>query len=148
MLVTLNSSSLCSKRHENILDQGFLLGPSDSAIFPSSVPPLPVSSPLKIVNNAVKRPFTDRFFFSCFLFADVKRMGEGCLWTNYRPAHNDGESEALPSLPEIPRSQPGSHSVLRPLSSSRQHVTLTELNVAVFPLAFFVSVIQGWVGGG
>ncbi|XP_060926336.1 v-myb avian myeloblastosis viral oncogene homolog-like 2b [Limanda limanda] len=41
--VPLNSSSLCSKRHDNILDQGFLLGPSDSAIFPSTVPPVPMS---------------------------------------------------------------------------------------------------------
>uniref|UniRef100_A0A4W6D4I6 V-myb avian myeloblastosis viral oncogene homolog-like 2b n=1 Tax=Lates calcarifer TaxID=8187 RepID=A0A4W6D4I6_LATCA len=31
------------KRHENILDQGFLMGPSDSAIFPSTVPPVPMS---------------------------------------------------------------------------------------------------------
>ncbi|XP_061642128.1 v-myb avian myeloblastosis viral oncogene homolog-like 2b isoform X1 [Phyllopteryx taeniolatus] len=37
------SSSFCPKTHENILDQGFLLGPSDSAIFPSVVPPIPMS---------------------------------------------------------------------------------------------------------
>ncbi|XP_073324779.1 v-myb avian myeloblastosis viral oncogene homolog-like 2b isoform X3 [Pagrus major] len=43
VLVPLNSSSFCSKQHENILDQGFLLGPSDSAIFPSSVAPVPMS---------------------------------------------------------------------------------------------------------
>ncbi|XP_069570917.1 v-myb avian myeloblastosis viral oncogene homolog-like 2b [Brachyistius frenatus] len=43
MLVSLNSSLLCSKRHENILDQGFLLGPGDSAIFPSTVAPVPMS---------------------------------------------------------------------------------------------------------
>uniref|UniRef100_A0A8C6PAV4 MYB proto-onco like 2 n=1 Tax=Nothobranchius furzeri TaxID=105023 RepID=A0A8C6PAV4_NOTFU len=41
--VPLNSSSFRSRRHESILDQGFLLGPSDSAIFPSSLPPLPMS---------------------------------------------------------------------------------------------------------
>ncbi|XP_060897386.1 v-myb avian myeloblastosis viral oncogene homolog-like 2b isoform X2 [Labrus mixtus] len=39
MIVSFNSSSICSKRHDNILDQGFLLGPSDSAIFPSTMPP-------------------------------------------------------------------------------------------------------------
>ncbi|KAM9859074.1 v-myb avian myeloblastosis viral oncogene homolog-like 2b [Aulostomus maculatus] len=39
VIVPLNASSFCSKAHENILDQGFLLGPSDSAIFPSTVPP-------------------------------------------------------------------------------------------------------------
>uniref|UniRef100_A0A672FE10 V-myb avian myeloblastosis viral oncogene homolog-like 2b n=1 Tax=Salarias fasciatus TaxID=181472 RepID=A0A672FE10_SALFA len=38
-----STSSLCSKRHDSILDQGFLLGPSDSAIFPSTVPPVPMS---------------------------------------------------------------------------------------------------------
>ncbi|XP_034724376.1 v-myb avian myeloblastosis viral oncogene homolog-like 2b [Etheostoma cragini] len=43
VIVCLNSSSFCSKRHENILDQGFLLGPSDSDIFPSTVPPVPMS---------------------------------------------------------------------------------------------------------
>ncbi|XP_019735149.1 v-myb avian myeloblastosis viral oncogene homolog-like 2b [Hippocampus comes] len=37
------SASCCRKTHENILDQGFLLGPSDSAIFPSAVPPIPMS---------------------------------------------------------------------------------------------------------
>lgn len=42
--VSLISSSFCSKGHENILDQGFLLGPSDSAVFPSSVPPTLVGS--------------------------------------------------------------------------------------------------------
>ena len=44
VMVSLNSSSFYSKGHENILDQGFLLGPSASAIFPSAVPPTPVSS--------------------------------------------------------------------------------------------------------
>ncbi|KAA8593533.1 hypothetical protein FQN60_009649 [Etheostoma spectabile] len=43
VIVCLNSSSFCSKRHENILDQGFLLGPSDSDIFPNTVPPVPMS---------------------------------------------------------------------------------------------------------
>uniref|UniRef100_A0A8C7Y1Q1 V-myb avian myeloblastosis viral oncogene homolog-like 2b n=1 Tax=Oryzias sinensis TaxID=183150 RepID=A0A8C7Y1Q1_9TELE len=43
ILVSLNSSSFCSKRRENILDQGFLLGPSDSAIFPTPVAPTPMS---------------------------------------------------------------------------------------------------------
>ncbi|XP_054883011.1 v-myb avian myeloblastosis viral oncogene homolog-like 2b [Poeciliopsis prolifica] len=43
MTVCLNSSSFCSKRHENILDQGFLLGPSDTALFPSTTPPAPMS---------------------------------------------------------------------------------------------------------
>ncbi|GAA6233393.1 myb-related protein B isoform X2 [Lates japonicus] len=43
VIVSLTSSSFCSKRHENILDQGFLMGPSDSAIFPSTVPPVPMS---------------------------------------------------------------------------------------------------------
>ncbi|XP_077386873.1 v-myb avian myeloblastosis viral oncogene homolog-like 2b isoform X2 [Festucalex cinctus] len=37
------SSSFRRKNHENILDQGFLLGPSDSAIFPAVVPPIPMS---------------------------------------------------------------------------------------------------------
>ncbi|XP_076012637.1 v-myb avian myeloblastosis viral oncogene homolog-like 2b [Genypterus blacodes] len=37
--ISLISSSFCSKGHENILDQGFLLGPSDCAVFPSSVRP-------------------------------------------------------------------------------------------------------------
>ncbi|XP_034542697.1 v-myb avian myeloblastosis viral oncogene homolog-like 2b [Notolabrus celidotus] len=49
MIVSLNSSSFCSKRHENILDQGFLLGPSDSAIFPSAVAPLPMSKEWEMV---------------------------------------------------------------------------------------------------
>ncbi|KAG7494787.1 myb-related protein B [Solea senegalensis] len=39
----LNSSSFCTKRHDSILDQGFLLGPSDGAIFPSTVYPVPMS---------------------------------------------------------------------------------------------------------
>uniref|UniRef100_A0A3B4F733 MYB proto-oncogene like 2 n=1 Tax=Pundamilia nyererei TaxID=303518 RepID=A0A3B4F733_9CICH len=43
------SSPLSSKRHENILDQGFLLGPSDSAIFPSTVPPVPMSKEWEMV---------------------------------------------------------------------------------------------------
>ncbi|XP_068450575.1 v-myb avian myeloblastosis viral oncogene homolog-like 2b [Clinocottus analis] len=43
VIVTLNSSSFCSKRHDNILDQGFLFGPSDSAIFPSTAPPVLMS---------------------------------------------------------------------------------------------------------
>ncbi|MEQ2194198.1 hypothetical protein XENOCAPTIV_025319 [Xenoophorus captivus] len=47
--VCLNSSSFCSKRHENILDQGFLLGPSDISIFPSAVPPAPMSKEWKKV---------------------------------------------------------------------------------------------------
>ncbi|MED6238103.1 hypothetical protein ATANTOWER_008972 [Ataeniobius toweri] len=47
--VCLNSSSFCSKRHENILDQGFLLGPSDTSIFPSAVPPAPMSKEWKKV---------------------------------------------------------------------------------------------------
>jgi len=41
--VSLNmSSSFCSKK-ENILDQGFLLGPTDSAICSNMVPPTPMS---------------------------------------------------------------------------------------------------------
>ncbi|XP_036956701.1 v-myb avian myeloblastosis viral oncogene homolog-like 2b isoform X2 [Acanthopagrus latus] len=43
VLVPLSSSSFCSKQHENILDQGFLLGPSDSAIFPNAMAPTPMS---------------------------------------------------------------------------------------------------------
>ncbi|KAK9528541.1 hypothetical protein VZT92_012694 [Zoarces viviparus] len=43
VIVSLNTSSFCSKQHDNILDQGFLLGPSDSAIFPSTVPPVTMS---------------------------------------------------------------------------------------------------------
>uniref|UniRef100_A0A667Z2W0 V-myb avian myeloblastosis viral oncogene homolog-like 2b n=1 Tax=Myripristis murdjan TaxID=586833 RepID=A0A667Z2W0_9TELE len=35
----LNSSSFCTKREDNILDQGFLMGPSESTIFPSMTPP-------------------------------------------------------------------------------------------------------------
>ncbi|KAM9408423.1 v-myb avian myeloblastosis viral oncogene homolog-like 2b [Pholidichthys leucotaenia] len=37
------SSLYCSRRQENILDQGFLLGPSDSALFPNTVAPVPMS---------------------------------------------------------------------------------------------------------
>ncbi|XP_014833078.1 PREDICTED: myb-related protein B [Poecilia mexicana] len=47
--VCLNSSSFCSKRHENILDQGFLMGPSDTTIFPSAAPPAPMSKEWKKV---------------------------------------------------------------------------------------------------
>ncbi|XP_070815287.1 v-myb avian myeloblastosis viral oncogene homolog-like 2b isoform X1 [Chaetodon trifascialis] len=43
VIVSLSSSSFCTKQHENILDQGFLLGPSDSAIFPSMGPPILMS---------------------------------------------------------------------------------------------------------
>ncbi|KAK5913132.1 hypothetical protein CesoFtcFv8_002946 [Champsocephalus esox] len=43
MIVSLSSSSFCSKQHDSILDQGFLMGPSDSDIFPSNVPPAPMS---------------------------------------------------------------------------------------------------------
>uniref|UniRef100_A0A8C3AEA5 V-myb avian myeloblastosis viral oncogene homolog-like 2b n=1 Tax=Cyclopterus lumpus TaxID=8103 RepID=A0A8C3AEA5_CYCLU len=43
VIVTLNSSSFCSKQHDNILDRGFLLGPSDSAIFTSTIPPVLMS---------------------------------------------------------------------------------------------------------
>lgn len=49
MLVSVSSSSFCSKRHENILDQGFLLGPSDSAIFPSTMTPVPMSKEWEMV---------------------------------------------------------------------------------------------------
>ncbi|KAJ0068839.1 hypothetical protein NL108_012085 [Boleophthalmus pectinirostris] len=37
MLISLSSTSLCNRSHENILDQGFLLGPSDSAFFPNAL---------------------------------------------------------------------------------------------------------------
>ncbi|CAL1608765.1 unnamed protein product [Knipowitschia caucasica] len=37
MFISINSSSFCNKSQENILDQGFLVGPSDSAFFQSSV---------------------------------------------------------------------------------------------------------------
>lgn len=37
MFISINSSSFCHKSHENILDQGFLLGPSDSAFFPNAI---------------------------------------------------------------------------------------------------------------
>ena len=50
-MVPLNSSSFCSKTHDNILDRGFLLGPSDSAIFPSMVPPVPVSLSFNLKRN-------------------------------------------------------------------------------------------------
>ncbi|XP_033934995.1 v-myb avian myeloblastosis viral oncogene homolog-like 2b [Pseudochaenichthys georgianus] len=43
MIVSLSSSSFCSKQHDSILDQGFLMGPSDSDIFPSNAPPAPMS---------------------------------------------------------------------------------------------------------
>nr|XP_020448704.1 myb-related protein B [Monopterus albus] len=43
VVAPLSSSSFCSKQHENILDQGFLLGPSDSAMFPSTMHPVPMS---------------------------------------------------------------------------------------------------------
>lgn len=49
MLISVSSSPLSSKQHENILDQGFLLGPSDSAIFPSTVPPVPMSKEWEMV---------------------------------------------------------------------------------------------------
>lgn len=57
ILVSLNSSSFGSKRRENILDQGFLLGPSDSAIFPTPVPPAPVSPHLleNVYKNKTKK---------------------------------------------------------------------------------------------
>ncbi|KAJ0023354.1 hypothetical protein NQD34_003253, partial [Periophthalmus magnuspinnatus] len=37
MLISLNSTSFCNRSHDNILDQGFLLGPSDNAFFPSAL---------------------------------------------------------------------------------------------------------------
>lgn len=49
VIVPLSSSSFCSKQHENILDQGFLLGPSDSAIFPAAMHPLPMSKEWEMV---------------------------------------------------------------------------------------------------
>ncbi|KAM4588888.1 v-myb avian myeloblastosis viral oncogene homolog-like 2b [Odontesthes bonariensis] len=49
VIVSLNSSLSFSKRDENILDQGFLLGPSDSAIFPSTAPPVPMSKEWEMV---------------------------------------------------------------------------------------------------
>lgn len=53
--VPLSSSSFCSKQTENILDQGFLLGPSDSTMIPNLVAPIPVSYilHLKSKQNAV-----------------------------------------------------------------------------------------------
>ncbi|XP_067097619.1 v-myb avian myeloblastosis viral oncogene homolog-like 2b [Osmerus mordax] len=39
---SLNSSSFCSKREENVLDQGFIVGPSES-MHPSPSPPTPMS---------------------------------------------------------------------------------------------------------
>lgn len=58
-------------------------------------------------------------------------MGDHCLRTDSRPAHNDRESTTLPSLTKTPRYQPGSDSVLR-----LQHVENTQFNIAVFPLTF------------
>lgn len=43
----LSSSSFCSKQTENILDQGFLLGPSDSGVIPNMAAPFPVSFTFK-----------------------------------------------------------------------------------------------------
>lgn len=43
VIAPLSSSSFCSKQSDNILDQGFLLGPSDSTVIPSLMAPLPVS---------------------------------------------------------------------------------------------------------
>ncbi|KAK7898975.1 hypothetical protein WMY93_019828 [Mugilogobius chulae] len=43
MFISINSSSFCNRSHENILDQGFLLGPSDSAFFPSAKRMTPMS---------------------------------------------------------------------------------------------------------
>ncbi|KAM3877988.1 v-myb avian myeloblastosis viral oncogene homolog-like 2b [Diretmus argenteus] len=47
--VALNSSSFCMKGEENVLDQGFLLGPSDSTVHPSSVPPTIMSKEWKTI---------------------------------------------------------------------------------------------------
>ena len=91
VVVSLNSSSFSNKRHENILDQGFLLGPSDSAIFPSMVPPVPVSSIFNLKRKEYSQQWTsilcNVFYLNlilqqCFLSSDVKRMGDCCLWTN------------------------------------------------------------------
>lgn len=46
-MISLISPSFCNKTHDNILDQGFLLGPSDSAIFPGMMHLTPVSSNIK-----------------------------------------------------------------------------------------------------
>ncbi|XP_068171674.1 v-myb avian myeloblastosis viral oncogene homolog-like 2b isoform X2 [Antennarius striatus] len=43
VIVSISSSPFCSKQQENILDQGFLLGPTDSTIFPNAVPPVTMS---------------------------------------------------------------------------------------------------------
>ncbi|XP_040926853.1 v-myb avian myeloblastosis viral oncogene homolog-like 2b isoform X2 [Betta splendens] len=47
--IHLNSSSFSNKQHNSILDQGFLLGPSDSAVCHSTVPPIPMSKEWKTV---------------------------------------------------------------------------------------------------
>ena len=66
MIVCLNSSSFCSKRHENILDQGFLLGPSDNDIFPSTVPPVPVRSTFNLKRNGYPHQWKSILTQSCF----------------------------------------------------------------------------------
>lgn len=43
VLVSLSSPSLCRRQQENILNQGFLMGPNDSAIFSSATAPAPMS---------------------------------------------------------------------------------------------------------
>ncbi|XP_056886921.1 v-myb avian myeloblastosis viral oncogene homolog-like 2b isoform X2 [Takifugu flavidus] len=43
VIAPLSTSSFCSKQSDNILDQGFLLGPSDSTIIPNPVAPIPMS---------------------------------------------------------------------------------------------------------
>ncbi|XP_037535077.1 v-myb avian myeloblastosis viral oncogene homolog-like 2b [Nematolebias whitei] len=47
-------SSFPSKRHENILNQGFLLDPSDSAIFPSTLPPVPLQLRATVMERQVE----------------------------------------------------------------------------------------------
>ncbi|XP_015243546.1 PREDICTED: myb-related protein B [Cyprinodon variegatus] len=57
--VCFNSSSFYSQRPENILDQGFLMGPSDTSIFPSAVPPAPMSKEwMKVVCGQTKDQLT------------------------------------------------------------------------------------------
>lgn len=48
-MISLISPSFCNKTHDNILDQGFLLGPSDSAIFPGMMHLTPMTKEWKTV---------------------------------------------------------------------------------------------------
>ena len=66
---------------------------------------------------------------------DVKRVGDGRMWKNQRPAPNDRESQTLPAVPPITNPKPRPHPVLNASLSlsleSRLSPSLSRLSLSL-----------------